>query len=114
LEICIEEEGKQTGYFNDLVSSKAEEIQMCCIHAEAVAVHPRRGRNVGFHDAMDTVRLDIPTAEGEAVLARVAAGQQEVTAVYFWKSWTCGRTTTLPASESMMPITSSGDVRDTG
>lgn len=59
----------------------AEEIKICFIHTEAVAVHPRRGGSVGLHDAMNPVRLDIPATEREAVLARIAAGQQPVAPV---------------------------------
>lgn len=61
--------------------SALEEVQIGRVHAESAAVGPLGSRTVVFHDTVDAVRLDVPAAEGIAVLARIAAGQQPVAPV---------------------------------
>lgn len=61
--------------------SAREEAQIVRVHAEPAAVGPIGSGAVVFHDTVDAVRLDVPAAEGIAVLARIAAGQQPVATV---------------------------------
>ena len=61
--------------------SAREEVQIGRVHAEPAAVGPFGCGTVVFRDAVDAVRLDVPAAEGIAVLARIAVGQQPVAPV---------------------------------
>ena len=61
--------------------SVREEVQVGRVHAEPAAVGPFGCGTVVFHNTVDAVRLDVPAAEGIAVLARIAAGQQPVAPV---------------------------------
>lgn len=61
--------------------SAREEVQVGRVDAKPAAVGPLGSGTVVFHDTVDAVGLDIPAAEGVAVFARIAAGQQPVAPV---------------------------------